>query len=167
MFNDALWALKMHETGVQNVARNLLQCFRIASGTKAELSLYSTPWRRTGGGGIDPWLLVWTAGKCQPVFFCLWIKSKSKLLYDWRSVNQSVSQYVFGSSQLWDLWPDITSCRSVGVWKLRSCFCGAPSLTRRRVPHLWICGQGLWPLDHSFYYYYYYYYYPYYRLVGQ
>jgi hypothetical protein len=31
--------------------------------------------------------------------------SKSKLLYDWRSV----SQYVFPSNPVWDLWPDITS----------------------------------------------------------
>jgi hypothetical protein len=34
---------------------------------------------------------------------------------------------------LWDLRPDITSCRNVAVWNLRSCFCGAPSLTRGRV----------------------------------
>jgi hypothetical protein len=39
------------------------------------------------------------------------IRSKSKLLYDWRSV----SQYVLMSSPLWDLWSDITSCRKVAV----------------------------------------------------
>jgi hypothetical protein len=33
----------------------------------------------------------------------------------------------------WDLRPDITSYRNVAVWNLRSCFCGAPSLTRGRV----------------------------------
>jgi hypothetical protein len=44
--------------------------------------------------------------------------------------DQSVSQYVFVSSPLWDLWPDISSCRKVAVWKLRSCFCLVPSLTR-------------------------------------
>jgi hypothetical protein len=27
---------------------------------------------------------------------------------------------------LWDLRPDITSCRNVAVWNLRSCFCGRP-----------------------------------------
>jgi hypothetical protein len=34
---------------------------------------------------------------------------------------------------LWDLRPDITSCRNVAVWNLRSCIYGAPSLTRGRV----------------------------------
>jgi hypothetical protein len=53
-------------------------------------------------------------------------ESKSKLLYDWRSVGQ----YVLVSNPLWDLWTDIASCRKVAVWKLRSCFCGATSLTR-------------------------------------
>jgi hypothetical protein len=42
-------------------------------------------------------------------------QSKSKLLYDLRSVNQ----YVLVSSPLWDLWPDITPCLRVPVWKLR------------------------------------------------
>jgi hypothetical protein len=37
---------------------------------------------------------------------------------------------------LWDLRPDITSCRNVAVWNLRSCFCGAPSLTTGRVCNL-------------------------------
>jgi hypothetical protein len=59
---------------------------------------------------------------------CLTLSStKSKLPYDWRC------QYVLVWSQLWELWPDITSCRNVAVWKLRSCFCGTPSLTRGRV----------------------------------
>jgi hypothetical protein len=47
--------------------------------------------------------------------------------------GQSVSQSVIMSwypAPLWDLRPDITSCRNVSVWNLRSCFCGAPSLTR-------------------------------------
>jgi hypothetical protein len=51
-------------------------------------------------------------------------KSKSKLLYDWRSV----SQYVLVSSQLWDLWPDITSCPNVAAWNVVVLFqCGALS----------------------------------------
>jgi hypothetical protein len=37
---------------------------------------------------------------------------------------------------LWDFRPDIASCRNVAVWNLRSCFCGAPSLTRGRVCNL-------------------------------
>jgi hypothetical protein len=56
---------------------------------------------------------------------------KSKLLCNWRSVSQS-----WYRSPLWDLRPDVTSCRNVAVWNLRSCFCGAPSLTRGRVCNL-------------------------------
>jgi hypothetical protein len=48
---------------------------------------------------------------------------KLKQRYDWRSV----SQYVLVSIPLWDLRPDFNS-----VWKLLSCLCGAPSLTRGR-----------------------------------
>jgi hypothetical protein len=40
------------------------------------------------------------------------------------------------SSPLWDLWPDITFCPKVFVWKLLSCLCGAPSMTRSRVCYL-------------------------------
>jgi hypothetical protein len=39
-------------------------------------------------------------------------------------------------ASVWDLRPDITSCRNVGAWNLRSCFCGAPSLTLGRVCNL-------------------------------
>jgi hypothetical protein len=53
--------------------------------------------------------------------------NSSKLLYDWRSVSMS-----WYRAPLWDLRPDITSCRNTAVWNLRSCFCGAPSLTRGR-----------------------------------
>jgi hypothetical protein len=52
----------------------------------------------------------------------------SKLLYDWQSVSMS-----WHRAPLWDLRPDITSCRNVTVWNLRSCFSGAPSLTRGRI----------------------------------
>jgi hypothetical protein len=51
-------------------------------------------------------------------------------------------QYIYYSylswyrAPLWDLRPDITSCRNVAVWNLRSCFCGAPSLARGRVWNL-------------------------------
>jgi hypothetical protein len=63
----------------------------------------------------------------------LFSRSRSYFTTDGQSVSQSVSQYVLVSSPLWDLWPDITSCRKVAVRKLRSCFCEAPSLTRGRV----------------------------------
>jgi hypothetical protein len=56
------------------------------------------------------------------------LKLKLKSRYDWRSVRMS-----WYRAPLWDLRPDITSCRNVAVWNLRSCICGAPSLTRGRV----------------------------------
>jgi hypothetical protein len=37
---------------------------------------------------------------------------------------------------LWDLRPDITSCRNVAFWKLRSCIYWAPSLKRGQVCNL-------------------------------
>jgi hypothetical protein len=37
---------------------------------------------------------------------------------------------------LWDLRPDITSCRNVAVWNLWFCIYWAPSLTRGRVCNL-------------------------------
>jgi hypothetical protein len=43
--------------------------------------------------------------------------------------GQSVSMSWY-RAPLWDLRPDITSCRNFAVWNLRSCFCGVPSLTR-------------------------------------
>jgi hypothetical protein len=49
-------------------------------------------------------------------------KSKSKLHYDWRSVSKSWCRAPFGAhDQIF-----------ITVWQLRSCFCGAPSLTRGR-----------------------------------
>jgi hypothetical protein len=54
-----------------------------------------------------------------------------RLLYDWRSVSM-----FWYRAPLWDLRPDITSCRNVAVRNLQSCFCGAPSLTRGRVYNL-------------------------------
>jgi hypothetical protein len=47
--------------------------------------------------------------------------------------GRSVSQYVEVSSPLWDLRPDITFCPKVVFWKVLSCLCAAPSLTRGRV----------------------------------
>jgi hypothetical protein len=49
--------------------------------------------------------------------------------------GQSVSMSWY-RAPLWNFWPDITFCWNVSVWNLRSCFCGAPSLTRRRVCNL-------------------------------
>jgi hypothetical protein len=51
------------------------------------------------------------------------------------TVGQSVSMSWY-RAPLWDLPPDITSCRNVAVWNLRSCFCGVLSLTRGRVCNL-------------------------------
>jgi hypothetical protein len=45
-------------------------------------------------------------------------KSKSKLHYDWQSVSMSWHRV-----PLWDLRPDIISCRNVTVWNVRSCIC--------------------------------------------
>jgi hypothetical protein len=41
---------------------------------------------------------------------------KSMLLYDWQSVRMSWYWVA-----LWNLRPDITSCRNVAIWNLRSC----------------------------------------------
>jgi hypothetical protein len=71
--------------------------------------------------------------------------SKSKLLYDWRSISMS-----WYRAPLWDLRLYITSCRNVAVWNLLSCFCGSPSLTRRRVcsiPTQW--SQSLRTRNHT------------------
>jgi hypothetical protein len=57
--------------------------------------------------------------------------SKSKSLYDWQSVSMP-----WYRAPLWDLRPDIISCRNVAVWNLRSCIYWAPCLTRGRVCNL-------------------------------
>jgi hypothetical protein len=49
----------------------------------------------------------------------------------WLTISQSMSWY---RVPLWDLRPDIISCRNVAVWNLRSCIYWAPSLTRG-----WVC----------------------------
>jgi hypothetical protein len=59
------------------------------------------------------------------------IHSKSKLLCDSQSVSMS-----WYPVPLWDLRPDINSCRNVALWNLRSCIYCAPSLTRGRVCNL-------------------------------
>jgi hypothetical protein len=49
------------------------------------------------------------------------------------TLRLTVSQYVLVSSPVWDLWPDITSCLKVSVWKLLCCLYGEPSLKRGQV----------------------------------
>jgi hypothetical protein len=49
------------------------------------------------------------------------------------TVSKSVCMTWYRVS-LWDLRPDIISCRNVAVWNLRACICGAPSLTKG-----WVC----------------------------
>jgi hypothetical protein len=61
----------------------------------------------------------------------LWSRSRSYFTTDSQSV--SISWY---RVPLWDLRPDIISCRNVDVWNLRSYISGAPSLTRGRVCNL-------------------------------
>jgi hypothetical protein len=58
-------------------------------------------------------------------------RSRSYFTTDGQSVSMS-----WYRAPLWGLRPDITSCRNVAVWNLRSCFCGALSLTRGRVCNL-------------------------------
>jgi hypothetical protein len=59
--------------------------------------------------------------------------SRSRSRSYFTTAGQSVSQHVLVSSPLWAFWLDITSCRKVDVWKLRTCFCRATSLTRGQV----------------------------------
>jgi hypothetical protein len=96
-------------------------------------------------GRPGPWLLVpwcmsaFTYSLCESYYWIHLLHGTSKLLilYDWQSVSMSWCR-----ARLWDLRPDITSCRYVAVWNLRSCFYGAPSLTRGRVCNLW-CNHSM------------------------
>jgi hypothetical protein len=56
-------------------------------------------------------------------------------------VGQPVSMSRY-RAPLWDLRPDITYCRNVAVWILRSCIYWAPSLTRGRVCNL-LCNHSM------------------------
>jgi hypothetical protein len=58
-------------------------------------------------------------------------RSRSYFTTDSQLVSMSWSR-----APLWDLRPDIISCRNVAVWNLRSCIYGTPSLTRGRVCNL-------------------------------
>jgi hypothetical protein len=75
--------------------------------------------------------ITWSWTLLQKMSVVQSLKSKSKLLYDWQSVSMS-----WYRAPLWDLRPDITSCRNVAVWNLRSCIYWAPSLTRGRLSPL-------------------------------
>jgi hypothetical protein len=57
-------------------------------------------------------------------------KGRSRSYFTTDSQPANMSWY---PAPLWDLRPDIISCRNVTVWNLRSCIYGAPSLTRGRV----------------------------------
>jgi hypothetical protein len=59
--------------------------------------------------------------------------ARSRSYFTTASQSVSMSWYL---APLWDMRPDITSCRSVAVWNLRSHFCEVPSLTRGRVCNL-------------------------------
>jgi hypothetical protein len=72
---------------------------------------------------------IWQYSVLQALHFWeLRTARSSKLLYDWWSASMS-----WYRAPLWDSRPDITSCRNVAVCNLRSCLCGAPSLTRGRL----------------------------------
>jgi hypothetical protein len=58
-------------------------------------------------------------------------RSRSYFTTDGQSISMS-----WYRAPLRDLRPDITSCRKAALWKLRSSFCGAASLTRWRVCNL-------------------------------
>jgi hypothetical protein len=58
-------------------------------------------------------------------------RSRSRSYFTTDSQSVSLSWY---RAPLWDLRPEITSCRNVAVWNLWSCIRGAPSLTRG-----WVC----------------------------
>jgi hypothetical protein len=61
--------------------------------------------------------------------------------------SQSVSMSWY-RAPLWDLRPDIISCRNVVVRNLRYCICGAPSLTRGRVCNLQ-CNYSMVRVTHN------------------
>jgi hypothetical protein len=75
---------------------------------------------------------LWREGVAlNPTWTEIFLFRRSRLLYDWQSVSMS-----WYRATLWDLRPNIISCRNVTVWNLRSCICGTPSLTRGRVCNL-------------------------------
>jgi hypothetical protein len=69
-----------------------------------------------------------------------WNVFRSRSYFATDSQSVSMSWY---RAPLWDLQPDIISCRNVAVCNLRPCICGAPSLTRGRVCNVYLC----WCLD--------------------
>jgi hypothetical protein len=62
--------------------------------------------------------------------YIYWSRSRSYFTTD----SQSVSMCWY-RAPLWDLRPDIISCRNVAVWNLRSCIYDTPSLTLRTRNH--------------------------------
>jgi hypothetical protein len=77
--------------------------------------------------------------KCTCKLVRVILLTKSKSLYDWQSVSMSWYRV-----PMWDLRPDIISCRNVAVWNLRCCICGAPFLTRGRVCNLQCNHSMVW-----------------------
>jgi hypothetical protein len=102
-------------------------CVSRATGKQLRGSFVPSTRKRLGKLAVT---LSHTYPRYNSVFFsALWQLKRSKSRYDWRSVGQSVCQYVKEPSPLWDLWPDITFCPKVVVWKLLSCLCRAPCLS--------------------------------------
>jgi hypothetical protein len=74
--------------------------------------------------------LTVSALECLILTIC-WSRSRSYFRTDSQSVSVS-----WNRAPLWDLQPDITSCRNVGLISMRSYIYWAPSLTRGRVRNL-------------------------------
>jgi hypothetical protein len=99
-------------------------------GTADYALLLTSNWRHNVS--LDTWTVVnMTVVKFKPLVFPTSLRSRSYFTTDSQSVSMSWYRVPF-----WDLWLDITSCRNVAVWNLRSCICWAPSLTRGRVCNL-------------------------------
>jgi hypothetical protein len=139
-FNIIIHAVTVH-TWRQGTLRTLAEkCFSI-------LPVVCT-WVLPALTHLGPWNITWgtsTVKVMRNSSSCssgrnTWITmgiswNKSKLLYNWRTVSQSINMSWY-RAPLWDLLPDVTSCRNVAVWNLQSCFCGVPYLTRGRIGNL-------------------------------
>jgi hypothetical protein len=77
--------------------------------------------------GIEPRPLDLQPGTLTTTPQRRWSRSRSRSYFTTDSQSVSMSWH---RVPLWDLQPDIISCRNVAVWNLRSCIYWAPSLTR-------------------------------------
>jgi hypothetical protein len=97
----------------------------------------AAPWLAPETASQGSWLAV-SSSECCEYEHCTWFASKSKwnskLIYGCQSVSQSVSQSVcLVAEPTRKLVTRYYFLSEDAVWKLRSCFCWGPSLTRGRV----------------------------------